>query len=42
MLEDRGITRSGVRNIGAGHLPEFHDPDHIALELFAPKPIAHS
>ena len=37
MLEDRGITHSGVKDIGAGHILEFRDPDNIALELFAPK-----
>ena len=37
MLEDRGITHSGVKDIGAGHILEFRDPDNIALELFAPQ-----
>ena len=40
MLEDRGITHSGVKDIGAGHILEFRDPDNIALELFAPKPVS--
>ena len=40
MLDDRGITHSGVKDIGAGHILEFRDPDNIALELFAPKPAA--
>jgi len=36
-LDDRGIAHSGVKDIGAGHILEFRDPDNIALELFAPK-----
>jgi glyoxylase I family protein len=38
MLDERGITHSGVKDIGAGFILEFRDPDNIALELFAPKP----
>lgn len=36
-LEDRGIRHSGIKDIGAGYILEFRDPDNIALELFAPK-----
>jgi len=38
LLEERGITHGGVKDIGAGYILEFRDPDNIALELFAPKP----
>ena len=31
-----GIAHAGVKNIGAGHILEFRDPDNVALELFAP------
>lgn len=37
LLDERGITHGGVKDIGAGHILEFRDPDNIALELFAPK-----
>lgn len=37
MLEEKGIAHSGVKDIGAGWILEFRDPDNIALELFAPK-----
>ncbi|WP_104180349.1 VOC family protein [Arthrobacter sp. B0490] len=36
-LEARGIPHAGVKDIGAGYILEFRDPDDIALELFAPK-----
>jgi glyoxylase I family protein len=36
-LDDRGIAHGGVKDIGAGFILEFRDPDNIALELFAPK-----
>ncbi|MPQ98296.1 VOC family protein [Modestobacter sp. I12A-02628] len=36
MLDEKGIAHSGVKDIGAGHILEFRDPDGIALELFAP------
>ena len=35
-LEARGVAHSGIKDIGAGHVLEFRDPDNIALELFAP------
>ncbi|MDQ6783925.1 MAG: VOC family protein [Actinomycetota bacterium] len=37
LLDERGVTHEGVKDIGAGYLLEFRDPDNIALELFAPK-----
>ncbi|GAA4395723.1 VOC family protein [Tsukamurella soli] len=37
MLDERKIAHGGVREIGAGYVVEFRDPDNIALELFAPK-----
>ena len=40
MLDERGIAHSGVKDIDAGHILEFRDPDNIALELFAPNPRA--
>ncbi|MBG6224274.1 catechol 2,3-dioxygenase-like lactoylglutathione lyase family enzyme [Arthrobacter sp. CAN_A2] len=36
-LDGRGILHAGVKDIGAGYILEFRDPDGIALELFAPK-----
>ena len=36
-LDDRPLTRAGVKDIGAGYILEFRDPDGIALELCAPK-----
>jgi glyoxylase I family protein len=37
MLEEKGIDHAEVKDIGAGWILEFRDPDNIALELFAPK-----
>ncbi len=37
LLDSRGIVHEDVKDIGAGYLLEFRDPDNIALELFAPK-----
>ncbi|UQX88445.1 VOC family protein [Jatrophihabitans telluris] len=36
-LDERGIEHGGVKDIGAGYILEFRDPDNIALELFSPK-----
>jgi glyoxylase I family protein len=36
-LDERGVAHDGVKDIGAGFILEFRDPDNIALELFAPK-----
>ena len=35
-LDQRGVAHGGIKDIGAGHILEFRDPDNIALELFAP------
>ena len=37
MLDGLGVTHAGIKDIGAGYILEFRDPDNIALELFAPK-----
>ncbi|MFH5207967.1 VOC family protein [Antrihabitans spumae] len=37
LLDDEGIEHDGVKDIGAGYILEFRDPDNIALELFSPK-----
>ena len=37
LLDGLSITHEGVKDIGAGYILEFRDPDNIALELFAPK-----
>ncbi len=37
LLDGQGIHHAGVKDIGAGYILEFRDPDNIALEFFAPK-----
>ncbi len=37
MLDELSVAHGGVKDIGAGYILEFRDPDNIALELFAPK-----
>lgn len=37
LLDEQGVTHGGVKDVGAGYILEFRDPDNIALELFAPK-----
>jgi len=37
VLDERGVSHGGVKDIGAGYILEFRDPDNIALELFARK-----
>ena len=37
LLDRLDVTHEGVKDIGAGFILEFRDPDNIALELFAPK-----
>ena len=37
LLSEQGIGHGGVKDVGAGYILEFRDPDNIALELFAPK-----
>ena len=36
LLDGLGIEHGGVKDIGAGFILEFKDPDGVALELFAP------
>ena len=36
-LDDIGVTREPIKDIGHGYILEFRDPDNIALELMAPK-----
>jgi glyoxylase I family protein len=36
VLDERGVRHGGIKDIGAGWILEFRDPDNIALELFAP------
>ncbi|MCH1865790.1 VOC family protein [Nocardioides sp. CFH 31398] len=36
-LDSLGVAHEGVKDIGAGWILEFRDPDNIALEIFAPK-----
>jgi catechol 2,3-dioxygenase-like lactoylglutathione lyase family enzyme len=36
LLDERSIAHGGVKDIGAGAVLEFRDPDGIALELYAP------
>jgi glyoxylase I family protein len=36
-LEARGVAHAGIKDIGAGYILEFRDPDGVALELSAPK-----
>jgi glyoxylase I family protein len=35
-LDGLGVKHEGVKDIGAGYILEFRDPDNIALELMAP------
>ena len=37
VLDAMGVAHGGVKDIGAGWIIEFRDPDGTALELFAPK-----
>jgi glyoxylase I family protein len=37
LLDERGVAHDGIKDIGAGYILEFRDPDNIALELFAPQ-----
>jgi glyoxylase I family protein len=37
LLDSRGIAHAGIKDVGAGHILEFRDPDNIALELYAAK-----
>ncbi len=35
VLEENGVRHGGIKDVGAGWILEFRDPDNIALELFA-------
>ncbi|MEV0579309.1 MULTISPECIES: VOC family protein [unclassified Streptomyces] len=35
-LDELGVPHEEIKDIGAGYILEFRDPDDIALELFAP------
>lgn len=37
VLDENGVTHEAIKDIGAGWILEFRDPDNTALELFAPK-----
>jgi glyoxylase I family protein len=37
LLDERGVAHGGIKDVGAGYVLEFRDPDNIALELFAPQ-----
>ena len=37
VLEENGVRHAGIKDIGAGWILEFRDPDNIALELMAVK-----
>jgi glyoxylase I family protein len=41
-LEAAGVAHAGIKDIGAGHILEFRDPDGIALELYAPAVVSAS
>ena len=35
VLDELGVPHGGVKDIGAGAIVEFRDPDGVALELYA-------
>ena len=37
VLDENGVRHGGIKDVGAGWILEFRDPDNIALEVFAPK-----
>lgn len=37
-LDEHGVPHGGIKDIGAGWILEFRDPDNIALEVYADKP----
>jgi glyoxylase I family protein len=41
-LDDLGYHHEPIKDIGHGYILEFRDPDHIALELMAPKRVSAS
>ena len=38
VLDEEQVAHGGIKDIGAGWILEFRDPDGIALEVFAAKP----
>ncbi|MBP0460336.1 VOC family protein [Streptomyces montanisoli] len=36
VLDAKGVPHEEIKDIGAGYILEFRDPDNVALELFAP------
>ncbi len=38
VLAERGVDTPGIRDVGAGWVLEFRDPDGVALEVYADKP----
>ena len=36
VLDENRVAHGEIKDIGAGYILEFRDPDNIALELFAP------
>lgn len=36
-LDDLGVAHEDIKDVGAGYVLEFRDPDNVALELFAHK-----
>ncbi|MBA2697008.1 MAG: VOC family protein, partial [Actinobacteria bacterium] len=41
MLDELGVPREQIKDIGTGYILEFRDPDNIALELFTPTEADH-
>lgn len=37
VLDENSVSHEAIKDIGAGWILEFRDPDNTALELFAPK-----
>lgn len=37
VLDQLGVPHAGAKDVGVGYIPEFLDPDDIALEVFAPE-----
>ena len=37
VLDEQDVRHEEMKDVGAGWILEFRDPDNIALELFAPK-----
>lgn len=41
MLDEMGVPREPIKDIGTGYILEFRDPDNIALELFTSTEVDH-